>query len=100
MTAASSLRLIGLSVACSAALARGVAADEPRASTATRDLTEMSLAELAEMKVISVSKQPEERAKTAAAIHVVTPDDVKASGATTLVDLLALAPGVHVARLN
>src|SRR5262245_37012606 len=80
-----------------------LAADEPPlrvADAATRDLTEISLTELSEMKVTSVSRRPEERLTVPAAVHVVTQDDAASSGATTLPALLDLAPGVHVARVN
>jgi iron complex outermembrane receptor protein len=95
-----SLCRTALWIVCAGALAPGLAADEERTSTHPRDLTEVSLTELAQMKVTSVSKRPEEVAMTAAAIHVITPEEIEGTGATTLVDLLALAPGVHVARLN
>jgi iron complex outermembrane receptor protein len=65
-----------------------------------RDLTQLSLSELAATKVTSVSKKPEEQSKTAAAIDVITRDDIRRSGATTLVELLRLVPGVHLAHLQ
>jgi iron complex outermembrane receptor protein len=85
--------------------ARVVSAQDPATSpptrwAAARDLTELSLSELASMKVVSVSKKPESRSRTAAAIHVITAEDIRRSGLTTLPDLLRLAPGVHVARIN
>jgi iron complex outermembrane recepter protein len=65
-----------------------------------RDLTQLSLSELAATKVTSISKKPEERSKAAAAVHVITQDDIHRSGATHLVDLLRLVPGLHVARIH
>jgi iron complex outermembrane receptor protein len=99
-TTRSSLRRTAFWILWAGAGARGLAADEARTALPPRDLTEVSLTELAQMKVTSVAKQPEDLAMTAAAVHVVTPEAIEASGATTLVDLLALAPGVHVARLD
>ena len=62
------------------------------------DLTTLSLEQLLQTKVISVSKQEETRLATPAAVHVVTGADVVQSGARTLPDALRLSPGVHVAR--
>src|SRR5262245_23707927 len=63
-------------------------------------LTQLSLSERAATKVTSVSKKPEEQSKTAAAVDVITSDDIRRSGATTLVELLRLVPGIHIARLQ
>lgn len=65
-----------------------------------RDLTELSPSELAELEVTSVSKKPEKRSRVAAAVHVVTAEDVRRSGARSLPEALRLAPGVQVARIN
>jgi iron complex outermembrane recepter protein len=65
-----------------------------------RDLTELSLAELAEVKVITVQKRPEALKDTPAAVTVITGDEVEASGATSIPALLRRAPGVHVSQLD
>ncbi|HEV7498811.1 MAG TPA: TonB-dependent receptor plug domain-containing protein, partial [Vicinamibacteria bacterium] len=65
-----------------------------------RDLTELSLSDLVQVKVTSVSKEPVERQRTAAAVTVITQDDIRRSGATTLAEVLRLAPGVAVARID
>ena len=65
-----------------------------------RDLTSMSLEELASTKVTSVSKTEEPRFRTPAAVQVVTAEDIRRAGATSIVEALRLAPGVHVARIN
>jgi iron complex outermembrane receptor protein len=64
------------------------------------DLTTISLEELAQIKVTSVSKTEEPRFRTPAAIHVITAEDMRRSGATSFADTLRLAPGVHVARIH
>jgi iron complex outermembrane recepter protein len=76
------------------------AAAEPAAAAGPRDLTELSLAELASVKVTTVEKKPETLEHTPAAISVITGDEIEASGATTVPALLRRAPGVHVARLD
>jgi iron complex outermembrane receptor protein len=65
-----------------------------------RDLTALSLTELAELEVTSVSKKPEKRWATPTAIDLITSADLRNSGATTLVEALRGAPGVHVARID
>jgi iron complex outermembrane receptor protein len=64
----------------------------------TEDLTELSLEELMNVEVTSVSKAPERRADAAAAIAVITNTDVHRSGATSLPEALRMAPGVFVGR--
>lgn len=64
------------------------------------DLTELSLEELMNLEVTSVSKKPEKLSQAAAAIYVLTNEDVRRSGFTTIADALRIVPGVHVARIN
>lgn len=64
------------------------------------DLTELSLEELAEVKVTGVSKKGDDRSTLAAAVHVLTQEDIRRSGATTLPELLRSVPGVEVARID
>src|SRR6185295_4126403 len=72
----------------------------PLAAEDQRDLTTMSLEELAQTKVTTVSKTEEPRFQTPAAVHVVTADDIQRSGATSIPEALRMVPGVHVARIN
>jgi len=71
----------------------GVAAAAP-------DLTEMSLTDLLDMEVTSVAKKPQPLSHTAAAVYVVTQEELRRSGATTLADALRLVPGVNVAQID
>jgi iron complex outermembrane receptor protein len=64
------------------------------------DLAELTPEQLSRIEVTSVSKKPESRWRTAAAVHVITREDIRRSGATTLVEALRLAPGVQVARVD
>ncbi len=52
------------------------------------------------LEVTSVSKKPERLMDAAAAVQVITSEDIRRSGATTLPDLLRLVPGVQVAQAN
>lgn len=62
------------------------------------DFLDMSLQELADIEVTSVSKRSEKASEVAAAIHVITQEDIKNSGATSIPEVLRLAPGIQVAR--
>jgi iron complex outermembrane receptor protein len=63
-----------------------------------QQLKSLSLEQLGNVKVTTVSKLPEEVWQTPAAIYVMTRDDIRRSGATTIPELLRLIPGVEVAR--
>ena len=60
----------------------------------------MNLDQLINIEVTSVSKKGEPISQAAAAIHVVTNDDIRRSGARTIPDILRLVPGVQIARLS
>jgi iron complex outermembrane receptor protein len=71
-----------------------------RAQQASADLTDRSLSDLMNMQVTSVSKTAEPLSRTAAAIFVITQQDILRSGATSIPDLLRLVPGMDVAQIN
>jgi iron complex outermembrane receptor protein len=60
----------------------------------------LTLEELLDIEVTSVSRKPEKRQGAAAAVFVVTQDDIRRSGATSLPEVLRMVPGIHVARLD
>ena len=64
------------------------------------DLTSISLESLMNTQVTSVSRHEEELRKTAAAVYVITQEDIRRSGATDITDLLRMVPGVQVAQIN
>jgi iron complex outermembrane recepter protein len=63
-------------------------------------LKQLTLEQLGNVEVTTVSKEPEEVWKTPAAIYVITQQDIRRSGATTLPDILRLAPGVEVSQID
>lgn len=65
-----------------------------------QDLARMSLEELSMVEVVSVSRHPEALAHAAAAIYVISADDIRRSGATSLPEVLRLAPNLNVQRVN
>src|ERR1700677_2038984 len=64
------------------------------------DLTTKSLEDLMNVEVTSVSKSEEKLSRTAAAIFVITAEDIRRSGATNIPDLLRMVPGLDVAQIN
>jgi iron complex outermembrane receptor protein len=52
------------------------------------------------VEVTSVSKKEQKRSEVAAAIFVITPEDIRRSGATGIPDLLRMVPGLDVAQIN
>jgi iron complex outermembrane receptor protein len=64
-----------------------------------RDLTSLSLEEFLNVEVTSVDKSRQKLSKSPAAVFVITAEDIRRSGASSLPEVLRLAPGVHVARI-
>jgi iron complex outermembrane receptor protein len=70
-----------------------------RAQT-VEQLQQLSLEDLAKVEVTSVSKRPESLSDAPAAVYVISHDDIIRSGATTIPEMLRLAPNLEVAQLN
>ena len=64
------------------------------------DLMDLDLGALLDMEVTSVSKKAEPLFKASSAIFVITADDIKKMGATSIPEALRVAPGVQVQRVN
>lgn len=60
----------------------------------------MSIEQLMQVEVTSVSKRKEPLARSAAAVYVITQEDIRRSGATNIPDLLRMVPGLDVAQVN
>ena len=65
-----------------------------------QELAEMSLEQLSDIVITSVSKAPEPLSGAAASVYVITAEDIHRSGARTLPEALRLAPNLHVAQLS
>jgi iron complex outermembrane receptor protein len=72
----------------------------PAPAEPPQELAEMSLEDLSKLEVTSVSRRPESLATAAASVFVITDQDIRRSGATTLPEALRLAPNLEVARIN
>src|SRR6187549_87235 len=66
----------------------------------SNSLKYLSLEELMNIEVTSVSKRPEKLSEAASAIQVITSEDIRRSGATTLPEALRLAQNLQVAKVN
>ncbi|MGV3614512.1 MAG: TonB-dependent receptor plug domain-containing protein [Fimbriimonas sp.] len=64
------------------------------------DLTNLNLDDLVNVKVTTASRKAESLFGVAAAISVVTAEDIKRSGAVNIPEVLRLVPGVNVAQLD
>jgi iron complex outermembrane receptor protein len=73
---------------------------QPESDSQQGHLKQLSLEELGNLQVTTASKEPETLRKVAAAIYVITQEDIRRSGATSLPEVLRLAPGVEVARVD
>jgi iron complex outermembrane receptor protein len=75
----------------------------PAADSGSSDLAKyktMSLEQLTQIDVTILSREPETAFQTPAAIYVITGQDIRRSGATSIPEALRLAPGVEVARID
>lgn len=64
------------------------------------DLIDRSLEDLMDIKVTSVSKTEQTLSRTAAAVFVISGEEIRRSGATNIPDLLRMVPGVDVAQID
>jgi iron complex outermembrane receptor protein len=84
---------VALAVLASAAAAETV----DSASPPLPDLDQMSIEDLANLEVTSVSRKPESVSGAAAAIYVINGEAIRRSGALNLPEALRLAPNLQVA---
>ncbi|MFN3354027.1 MAG: TonB-dependent receptor plug domain-containing protein, partial [Brevundimonas sp.] len=80
--------------------AAGAARQAMGAGPSDQDLTRLSLEELSMVEVTSVSRRPEALADAAAAIFAISSEDIRRSGATSLPEVLRLAPNLNVQQVN
>ena len=64
------------------------------------DLADLSIEELGNIQITSVSRHAERLSDAAASIFVITGEDIRRSGATRLAEALRLAPNLEVARVS
>ncbi|HVL36321.1 MAG TPA: TonB-dependent receptor [Burkholderiales bacterium] len=76
------------------------ATSSPAATLPASRLVDLSLEELSAITVTSVSGRAEPLSRAADSIYVISGEDIRRSGYTTLPEALRLAPNLHVARVN
>jgi iron complex outermembrane receptor protein len=83
-------------MACLLGLVAGAAAKPVQPD----DLTQMTLEDLLNIEVTSVSRREQRVGETTSAVHVITQEDIRRSGATSIPEALRMAPGVQVAAFD
>ena len=76
------------------------AAQRPDSSLSPQALKKLSIEQLMNLQVTSVSKRPERLSQTASAIQVITQEDIRRSGASSLAEALRLATNLQVAQVD
>ena len=64
------------------------------------ELMQLSLEDLMNLEVTSATRKSQSLANTAAAVFVITQEDIRRSGVTNIPDALRMVPGVTVARID
>src|SRR5437899_3055209 len=70
------------------------------AQTPPKELTSASLEDLMDVQVTSASRKEQKLSEVAAAIFVISREDIQRSGARNIPDLLRMVPGLDVAQIN
>jgi iron complex outermembrane receptor protein len=78
----------------------GLAGQSLEETDRVRELRNIKLEELLRGEVTSVSRRSEELFETPAAAFIITSDDIRRSGSTTIADALRMAPGISSAHID
>lgn len=79
---------------------RGAGAQEESEAADATSLKKLSLEELFNLEVTSVSSKAERQSEVAAAVRIVTGEDIRKMGALSIPEALRYVPGVEVARID
>ncbi len=79
-----------------------VVASQGGYAASVKELSQLSLEQFSELDVVvtSVSRKPQKLSDTAAAVFVISNEDIKRSGATNIPEALRMVPGIQVARID
>ncbi len=78
----------------------GCSANFSLARSKSDPLLDLSIEELMNVKVTTVSRTPQKLIQAASAVFVITQDDIRRSGATNIPEALRMAPGIEVERIG
>ncbi|HUK47333.1 MAG TPA: TonB-dependent receptor [Terriglobales bacterium] len=81
-------------------ITRSANAENGTPQSSANPVRELTLEQLGNVEVTTTSKEPEQLWKTSAAVYVLTSEDIRRSGATSIPEALRLVPGVEVARID
>jgi iron complex outermembrane receptor protein len=81
-------------------LLKGDPLQQPPDQPGPAALKSLSLEELSQLEVTTPSKEPVSAFQTPSAIYVLTGEEIRRSGATSIPEALRLVPGVEVARID
>lgn len=70
------------------------------ASAATNEFLDMSLEELVDYRLMSMSRKEQRVADMAAAAYVISADEIRRSGAQSIPEALRMVPGLNVAQIS
>src|SRR5579863_1457726 len=88
--------LTGWSLGLAVCLATALYASDPPA----QDKSDLSIEQLMNVEITSASKKEQKLTDTAASVFVITREMIRRSGLTSIPEVLRLAPGVEVARID
>jgi iron complex outermembrane recepter protein len=81
-------------------LAQPAGADQKQSAASSGDWSNLTLEQLVNIQVTSVAKKQTDLFKSPAAIYVITQEDIRRSGLTSIPELLRMVPGLDVARMD
>ena len=91
--------ILGCTIARAQTLGSPIASTAPSSTSAVQpDLANLSIEDLMKVEVTSVSKKAETLSKAPAAIYVITGDDLRRGGFSSVPDALRMVPGLYVVQ--
>src|SRR5947209_3844703 len=93
-------RAAAIAVASLLPLSPAFAAESQHDLLAATDLRGLSLEDLGNIEITSVSRQAQPLSDAPAAVYVITNEDIRRSGQTSLPEILRLAPNLEVAQVS
>jgi iron complex outermembrane receptor protein len=91
-------RVVSVSLALTAASPPALAQDPTTGDEGEIDLAELSLEELLDLEITVASRHKEKLRNAPAAVYVLTGDEIRRSGHTSVQEALRMVPGFHVAQ--